>query len=392
MFKLVLETAQMSAALATLKRTVEKRTTIPILSHILVAAEPHGPVTMTATDLDQTVTVALDGDVIEAGAAALPAHALADLVKGLDKGSQIAIQTEENAANAKESPPAVICSGLIKMTLNAGRVSDFPIMAPDKSQCAFLIGAHVLRRAMAQTSFAISTEETRYYLNGVFVHYAEKEAELRFVAMDGHRLAVAKINPPVGAHALPPVIIPRKAIAELEKMLAKSKADQPVGVKVRACVLPGGTPTTLVEFSYDRTVLLTKHIDGTFPDYDRAIPRDNRRRLAFEPVAVAAIVKRVSTMSSERGRTVALDFDGGLLDVSVSNPDRGTIKERAPSGSTMFDGEPLRIGFNATYLLDVLARLGDGSAVAHFDDAGSPTIFRRTESSAEFFVLMPCRV
>jgi DNA polymerase-3 subunit beta len=97
-------------------------------------------------------------------------------------------------------------------------------------------------------------------------------------------------------------------------------------------------------------------------------------------------------MSSDLGRTVVLDFDGDMLDVSVINPNRGTISERAPASAAAFDGEPLRIGYSATYLLDVLAHLGDESAVAHFDDAVSPAVFRTAESSSEIFVLMPCRV
>jgi DNA polymerase-3 subunit beta len=240
----------------------------------------------------------------------------------------------------------------------------------------FEISAGELRRLIERTQFAISTEETRYYLNGIYLH--AMDGKLRAVATDGHRLALAEVMTPAGAAGMPGVIVPRKTVSELQKLLTES--EQMVGIELSG---------VKIRVSSGAIVLTSKLIDGTFPDYQRVIPQRNDKLLTVERDDFARSVDRVSTISSERGRAVKFALGEGKLTLSVNNPDAGqAIEELAVD----YEANPLEIGFNARYLLDIVGQLEGDTATLKLADAGSPTLIQDREGAASLYVLMPMRV
>ncbi len=237
-----------------------------------------------------------------------------------------------------------------------------------------------MKKLIDKTQFAISNEETRYYLNGIYLHAVDSEghAMLRAVATDGHRLARVEIAAPSGSAGMPGVIIPRKAVNEVQKLI------EDLGKEVTIEISP-----TKARFSFDDVVLITKLIDGTFPDYMRVIPSGNDKYLTVERAPFQAAVDRVSTISSERGRAVKLAMADGKLTLSVNNPDSGSAVEELEVG---YDAPPLDIGFNARYLLDITSQLDGDTALFKLADPGSPTLVLDRDGAPALYVLMPMRV
>ncbi|RMF04798.1 MAG: DNA polymerase III subunit beta, partial [Alphaproteobacteria bacterium] len=242
------------------------------------------------------------------------------------------------------------------------------------------IPAADLKRLIEKTRFAISTEETRYYLNGIYLHCAESEAgeKLRAVATDGHRLAQVDVPLPEGASGMPGIIVPRKTVHEVYRLI--EAADD--GVKVELS-------TSKIRFTAGDVVLTSKLIDGTFPDYERVIPKDNDKRLRVARTAFSSAVDRVSTLSSDKGRAVKLQLGDGKLVLSVNNPDSGSATEEL---DVEFKDDDLEIGFNARYLLDIASQLETDTAEFLLADPGSPTMVRDDGDTSALYVLMPMRV
>ncbi|MEC7669902.1 MAG: DNA polymerase III subunit beta, partial [Pseudomonadota bacterium] len=228
--------------------------------------------------------------------------------------------------------------------------------------------------------FAISTEETRYYLNGVYMHVAEAEdgRMLRCVATDGHRLARIDATVPAGAEDMPGVIVPRKTVGELRKLLDDDDMDIAVSVS-----------ETKVRFATPDITLTSKVIDGTFPDYTRVIPTSNTRRLEVDAADFAKAVDRVATVSSERSRAVKLQLDEDRLVLSVNAPDSGAAEEEL---AVAYGDERLEIGFNAKYLLEIASQVDRENAVFLFNSSGDPTLMREGNDTSAVYVVMPMRV
>ena len=280
--------------------------------------------------------------------------------------------------------------------------SDFPVMTVDQWSHTFTMPTADLARGFGRTEFAISSEETRYYLNGVYMHHMPvngSRGTLRFVATDGHRLAACDMDSPEGATSkavecpytgdvmiehspMPGVIVPRKAVHELLRLVEAKGAPVTVDIRVNG---------TKIEFVIGGVTLLSKAIDGTFPDYQRTIPDGNDKRLVINAEAMADAIKQVSVMSSERGRVVKLSLERDALRLSVSNPDAGMaeISVDADYGSDPFD-----IGFNSGYMLDILDQCESETVEFMLADAGSPTLIRGTDDGDKGlrYVLMPLRV
>jgi DNA polymerase-3 subunit beta len=244
----------------------------------------------------------------------------------------------------------------------------------------FTLPAGELKRLIDKTQFAISTEETRYYLNGIYLHALESEGRslLRAVATDGHRLARVDTNAPKGAAGMPGVIVPRKAVAEIQKLLEDGEAEVLVELS-----------STKIRVSAGDVVLTSKLIDGTFPDYQRVIPAGNDKLLTVDKGDFAASVDRVSTISTERGRAVKLSVSEGRMVLSVTNPDSGSATEEI---EVEYDAAPLDIGFNARYLMDIAAQIDSETALLKLADPGSPTVIQEKEGASALYVLMPMRV
>ena len=371
--QVTLERAALLKALGHVHRVVERRTTIPILSNVLVRAET-GSLLLKATDLDLEVTERVPADTGLAGATTLPAHILYDIVRKLPEGAQVSLETSEDAGQL------LLRSGRSRFNLQALPESDFPDLAAGEFTHHFVIAAGDLKKLIDKTQFAISNEETRYYLNGIFLHTVEADghAMLRAVATDGHRLARVEMPSPKGAQGMPGIILPRKAVTEVQKLVEDLAQD--VTLELSA---------TKARFSFGDIVLTTKLIDGTFPDYMRVIPAANERRLIVDRAPFAAAVDRVSTISSERGRAVKLAMADGKLTLSVTNPDSGSAVEEL---EVDYDAPPLDIGFNARYLLDITAQLDSDTALFKLADPGSPTLILDRDGAAALYVLMPMRV
>jgi DNA polymerase-3 subunit beta len=371
--RVILERSNLLKSLNHVHRVVERRNTIPILSNVLLSAEG-GSLEMKATDLDLEINEATPAKVEQAGATTVPAHLLYDIVRKLSEGAEVMLKTDEDG-NAMS-----VISGRSSFRLQCLPQSDFPELSAGSFPHIFRLDATALKALIDKTQFAISTEETRYYLNGIYLHAMEVggKLKLRSVATDGHRLARAELDAPAGSEGMPGIIIPRKTVSELQKLVD----DPDVAVTVELS-------DTKIRFTIGSVVLTSKLIDGTFPDYQRVIPTGNDKKLVIDRQTFAAAVDRVSTISSERGRAVKLAIADGQLTLTVNNPDSGSATEELAAD---YSSDPLEIGFNARYLLDVAAQLTGSEARFMLADAGSPTLIHDTSDETTLYVLMPMRV
>jgi DNA polymerase-3 subunit beta len=240
----------------------------------------------------------------------------------------------------------------------------------------FELPAATLRQIVDKTRFAISSEETRYYLMGIFLHVADDQ--LKAAATDGHRLARVVIPKPDGADAMPDVIVPRKCVAELRKLLEEVEGTVEISLS-----------PTKIRFGLGSAVLTSKLIDGTFPDYNRVIPTANDKLLKLDPKTFSAGVDRVSTIASEKTRAVKMSVDRDKVTLSVTSPESGTATEELPAD---YGSDTIEIGFNARYLLDILGEIEGDTVEVHLADAAAPTLLRENDKSNALYVLMPMRV
>jgi DNA polymerase-3 subunit beta len=373
--QLVIERGELLRSLGHVTSVVERRTTIPILSNVLLQARA-GMLRFNATDLEREVIEQTEADIGQDGAITVPAHLLHDIVRKLPDGAQVEIGRDP------ERERVTLSSGHSRFALQSLPAEDFPDLAAGEMSHEFTMPAHDLKRLIEKTRFAISTEETRYYLNGIYFHATEAGAggkpSLRAVATDGHRLAHIELDLPEGAAGMPGVIIPRKTVHELHRLLEDGGAEVRIGIS-----------TAKVRFEIGPITLTSKLIDGTFPDYARVIPQNNDKELRVSNAEFISAVDRVSTIASERGRAVKLAIDKGRLTLSVNNPEGGSATEEL---DVSYDAEPLEIGFNARYLLEIAAQLESDQAVFRLADPGSPTMVRDSDDDSALYVLMPMRV
>ena len=368
--RVTVERAAVLKALAHVQSVVERRNTIPILSNVLIEAEDDG-LRLMATDLDLQVVEVVPATTVQRGATTVAAHTIFDIVRKLPDGSQI----ELTLADGRLS----VAAGRSRFQLATLPRDVFPIFAEGDLPHSFTIPAATLRQTIDRTRFAISTEETRYYLNGIFMHVTdEAKPALRAVATDGHRLARVAIERPEGSDGMPDVIVPRKAVAEVRKLLDEMDGDVRVSLS-----------QSKIRFAFDSAVLTSKLIDGTFPDYSRVIPTANDRLLRINTKELAQGVDRVSTIATEKTRAVKLSLDAGKVTLSVTSPEAGTAAEEI---SADYNAGPLEVGFNSRYLLDILSQIETETVEVHLADAASPTLIRETADSPAIFVLMPMRV
>ncbi len=370
--KVTVERTALLKSLGRVHRVVERRNTIPILANVLIRADK-SKLSLKATDLDLEVIDAVDAEVSPGGSTTVPAHMFYEIVRKLPEGSQIVLEASGDRAML------AIRAGRSRFTLQTLPESDFPDLAAGEMTHKFTLAATDLKRLIDKTQFAISTEETRYYLNGIYLHTAVngKSTMLRAVATDGHRLAQVELPLPSGASGMPGIIVPRKTVGEVQRLI---DAEAEVAVE-----LSQGK----IRFSIGDVVLTSKLIDGTFPDYARVIPVGNDKELIVDKKDFEASVDRVSTVSSERGRAVKLSISSGRLLLSVTNPDSGSATEEL---EIEYGADPLDIGFNSRYLLDIAAQIEGEVAVLKLADAGSPTLIQDRDSAGALYVLMPMRV
>ncbi len=372
--KINVERGAFLKALSHVQSVVERRNTIPILSNVMVEAAK-GQVKLTATDLDIEIVEALPADVLRTGAATAPAHMLYDIVRKLPEGAMVQVELMTG-----DSGRLQVSAGTVRFELACLPKEDFPQMAAGALPHRFKLAADDLKRLIDKTRFAISTEETRFYLNGIYVHAAKegKTAALRAVATDGHRLARFELELPEGASDMPGVIVPRKTVAELRRLL--DDADGGIDIALS---------DTKIQFAFNGVDLTSKLIDGTFPDYQRVIPSGNDKALILESKEFGLAVDRVSTISADKTRAVKIGIAKDKVTLTVINPESGTATEELGAN---YSAAAIEVGFNAKYLLDITGQIEGKTVRFLLADAGSPTVIEDAEDPRTLYVLMPMRV
>ena len=365
--KATVERATLLKCLGHVQSVVERRNTIPILSNVLIEVE-NGGLKLMATDLDLQVVDSIAAQVETSGATTVSAHTLFDIVRKLPEGSQVELAVSGDKMS--------IAAGRARFNLATLPRDDFPMIAESDLPTKFQLPAETLKQIIDKTRFAISTEETRYYLNGIFMHVVD--GKLLAVATDGHRLARVALDAPAGSDGMPDIIVPRKCVAEVRKLLDEVTGEIEVSLS-----------STKIRFRAGTAVLTSKLIDGTFPDYSRVIPTKNDRLLKVDTKALAEGVDRVAAMATEKTRAVKMSIDRDRIVLSVTSPETGTAAEEVPAD---YASESLDVGFNARYLLDILSEIETDEIEIHLADAAAPTLIREGQSSPALYVLMPMRV
>jgi DNA polymerase III subunit beta len=367
--------ATLLKALAHVQSVVEKRNTIPILANVMIAVRD-GRLTLTATDMEIAVVEDVAAAVTRNGAATAPAATLYEIVRKLPDGAEIELDHPGGDAQL------ALRAGRYTTSLVVLPTEDFPSMTSGTLPHRFGLPAVTMRGLIDRTRFAISNEETRYYLNGIYLHATASDDTkvLRAVATDGHRLARVEEALPEGAGSMPGVIIPRKTVNELRKLLDEVTGDVEVALS-----------DTRIQFQVGPVTLTSKLIDGTFPEYERVIPKDNDKILRVGKKDFADAVGRVAAISSERSRPVKLSLARDLLVLSAASPEQGTATEELDSGRVKYDSGPLEIGFQARYLNDITDQIA-GEVEFLFSDGAAPTVVRDAADPSALYVLMPMRV
>ncbi|MDR2098559.1 MAG: DNA polymerase III subunit beta [Rickettsiales bacterium] len=369
--QITIEKSAIAKTLSHLYRIVEKKSTIPVLSNIKVEAGK--TLRLTATNVDLEIVEELEANVAKPGSTTIPAHVLYDIVRKLPEGD-MEIKTSADGAQV------VLRAGNSEFTLPSLPIDDFPLMASTSMPFKFTLANDDLVKLIDRTKFAVSTEETRYFLNGIYLHTLEKGKKelLRAVATDGHRLARQDIAMPADAKGMPAVIIPRKVVTELRALLEDTSADVTVEIS-----------ETKARFTFGAATLTSKLIDGKFPDYEKVIPTSNDKKVEVDCKLFSEAVDRVSSVSYEKTKAIKLKLAKSKLTLFASTPDSGSAFEDL---EIAYDETPLEIGFNSKYLLDIADQIEGKFMRFVISDAASPAIITELDDDSAVYVLMPMRI
>lgn len=371
--KIIVERTAFLSALSHVQNIVERRTVSPILANVLFEADGDR-LTLTTTDLDVSVSEKISVQVQEAGAITVGVHTLHDIVRKLPDGANIELRvTDEN------NQLALKC-GRSRFQLPTLPAEDFAPLKISEMPHNFKLTGEELRHLVGQTRFCMSTEEARYYLNGIYLHtFSEgKEKFLRSVATDGHRLALSEVPEPKGADGMPGIIIPRKTVSELARLIDHMAGDVQVSLSL-----------TQVSFSFESVQLQSRLIDGTFPNYSDVIPSETNYMLSANVRDLSSAVDRVALLSQDKSNGIKVTIEKSRILLSASSSDHGSALEEI---ETDYQGERHEIGFNARYVLDILNQIDESTLVLKFQDEQAPVILQGTNADDVLFVLMPMRV
>lgn len=371
--KLTIERAALLKALGHVQSAVERRNTIPILSNVLLSAD-RDQLTFAATDLDMEIIDTALAQVDVSGQITAPAHTLYEIVRKLPEGADVSLSF------TGDDPRLTVAAGRSRFNLPVLPAGDFPVMSSDGISGSISVDANDLIRLIDKTRFAISAEETRYYLNGLYVHtvIVDGQARLRAVATDGSRLALADMPAPQGAAGAPGVIVPRKTIAEIRRLLDDA------GESVELQISP-----QKVRLELGGAALTSKVIDGSFPDYSRVIPKDNARRVMADARLFAQAVDRVATISAEKSRSVRMAIEAGRVVLTVRNMEAGQAVEELEID---YDGDAFELSFNARYLMDITDQISGEVMEMRFGGSNDPALVLDPGDADVQYILMPLRV
>ena len=359
-------------SLSHVQSIVEKKNTIPILSNILIEAKDN-ILTLSATDMDISINETINCNVIDPGSITVSAHTLYEIIRKIPEGNEIEFISNDGKRFS-------VRSGNSKFSLACLPKEDFPIIETIQLKSELVIDAQVLLNLINKTKFAISNEETRYFLNGIYLHNKKIENNdyLCLVATDGHRLAKIDFAYTNGLTDLPGVIIPKKTINELCKLLADCTSN----IKINF------DPNKVV-FYINKIVLISKLIDGNFPNYEKVIPKNNNNILRIKRRDFCEAIDRVSTITNEKSPAIKFTLFDNLMNMTSIDAESGSATEDI---ETEYDGPKIEIGFNSKYILEMINQLDDEKIVLKFNDSTSPVIATQSTSPDLIYVLMPMRV
>ena len=363
-------------ALSHIHGIVEVRHTLPILSNIIITAKDNN-LTLSSTNLDIFCSDKLNAEVLSSGEISVSAVTFYEIIKRLPNGSEI------QATFDYESSSLILKCGRSKFNLTTMQTDDFPTISDSDLITKFILSSSELIRMIDKTKFAISNEETRYYLNGIFLHKTQKNSIdiLRAVATDGHRLAQYDIPLPQGAEEMTGLIIPKKTILELRRILDDASGD--INIQLNE---------NKIKFSFSELNIISKVIDGTFPDYTKVIPQNNDKTFTTNNAELKSAVDRVSAVAineETKSKAIKLSIESNKLLLSVDSSSKGSANEEIDLD---YNKERVEIGFNSRYLVDICNEIDGEEVSINLLDSISPAIILDKSDENLFFVLMPMRI
>ena len=370
--KIVVEKNILFKSLSHVQSIVERKNTLPILSNIMLEAKNNSLV-LSATDMDISITEELNCSVIEDGSTTVSAHTLYDIIRKLSDETEVEIISNDGKMMS-------LRAGKSKFSLSCLPKEDFPSIEIGDLENEINLNAQSFLKLIEKTKFAISNEETRYFLNGIYFHEIklDKSKMLSIVATDGHRLAKFDLDFEGQTNNIPAVIIPKKTVSELYKLLTDYEGSLTINLNSNKIV-----------FFIDKSILISKLIDGNFPDYRRVIPEDNNNVLKINRHAFSLAVDRVSTITTDKSPVIKFKLLKNLMNMSSVNADNSTATEDIV---TEYDGNDMEIGFNSKYILEMINNLEDEIITLNFKDSSSPVTAMEETNPKLIYVLMPMRV
>jgi DNA polymerase-3 subunit beta len=373
--KLTVQQDVLLKALLHSANVIERRTTVPILSHLLLEASSYGALTITATDLDLSLQETIPAEVSEPGKTTVSAHLLREIIRKFLPQDVISLTL------LSESQHLLVENSHSRFELSTLPAEDYPSVQSAEFSHHFMLTCSQLKKLLERTTFAMSTEETRYFLNGIYMHSESKLQELRMVATDGHRMARVYTPLPKGAEDIPGVILSSKTVNEMFSILRDLNETDQIEISLSV---------SLVRFRMNDILLVSRLIDGAFPDYERITPAGHDKSLLVQVADFARAVDRVSILAQEKTRGVKLLIEGGHIRFSVEGSEHGVANDEI---RVDYHSDPLTLGFNATYLLDVANVMKqDGEAEILFGDEGTAVIIRQYQDPEALYVIMPMRI
>jgi DNA polymerase-3 subunit beta len=371
--KFSIDRSTLLKALSHTQMIVERKSVTPILSNVLLSAEENR-LSISATDLDLSLIETIPAQIEEKGTTTVSAHLFHDIVRKIPDGASIEISEKP------DTHLLTLKSGKAKFSLPTLDAKDFTNIKTSGLPHAFVVHSKDLIHLIGSTRSSMSTEEVRYYLNGIYLHTKEVDQRpvLRTVATDGHRLALAEIDQPQGAHGMPDVIIPRKTITEVAKILEEIEGDVHVSLSL-----------TQIIFNFGKALIASRLIDGAFPDYERVIPSNNHASLTVSRKQFCDVVDRVSTITSDKTKGIRVVVEPKSVTVSAFANNQSMATEDCDA---TYNGQTLSTGFNARYLLEVAQQIKSETIEFKLSDDNAPAILKGIDEQDVFYVMMPLRV
>ncbi|MBA5723772.1 DNA polymerase III subunit beta [Candidatus Liberibacter sp.] len=373
--EITLERSRILDSLSHACRIIERRNVSPISCHILLQTVD-GSLKMQASGPEIEITEIIPANVKIEGSATIPAQLLHDIVRKLPDGSELRLSRDSSRGDG-----IAVASGCSNFFLQSFSEKGFPSLEKEDCKHSFKLKSSVLRRLIERTHFAMATEETRYYLNGIFFHLQEEKgrSQLCAAATDGHRLAVAHTDISEEIKGMPSIIVPRKAVHEIRRLLSMEDSDIKINISEARIYL---------EIS-SSLFMSARLIDGIFPRYQDFIPDTNDKELRVRCDNLRRAVDRVSTVSSERSRAVKFSLSPGQLSMTVDNPDIGKAIEEL---SVSYSSDSMDIGFNSKYILEIAENISGDGMVFLLKDSNSSALIRGEKDEDAFCILMPIRI